>query len=62
MMVHPHRSPEELLVVGGQRFDSFTAAYMHCRQHHDTHADDHYGEPDTDELTAEEDEFEFEVP
>ncbi|RKK07525.1 hypothetical protein BFJ65_g17730 [Fusarium oxysporum f. sp. cepae] len=61
MMVHPHRSPEELLVVGGQRFDSFTAAYMHCRQHHDTHADDHYGEPDTDELTAEEDEFELEI-
>ncbi|KAH7467614.1 hypothetical protein FOMA001_g15238 [Fusarium oxysporum f. sp. matthiolae] len=61
MMVHPHRSPEELLVVGGQRFDSFTAAYMHCRQDHDTHADDHYGEPDTDELTAEEDEFELEI-
>ncbi|KAJ3455288.1 hypothetical protein MRS44_013888 [Fusarium solani] len=61
MMVHPHRSPEELLVVGGQRFDSFTAAYMHCRQHYDTHADDHYGEPDTDELTAEEDEFELEI-
>ncbi|GKU15442.1 unnamed protein product [Fusarium langsethiae] len=34
---------------------------MHCRQHHDTHADDHYGEPDTDELTAEEDEFELEI-
>ncbi|KAJ3506470.1 hypothetical protein NM208_g16071 [Fusarium decemcellulare] len=30
-------------------------------QHHDTHADDHYGEPDTDELTAEEDEFELEI-
>ncbi|KAG7429399.1 ATP-dependent DNA helicase PIF1 [Fusarium oxysporum f. sp. raphani] len=34
---------------------------MHCRQHHDTYADDHYGEPDTDELTAEEDEFELEI-
>ncbi|KAL6405464.1 transposase [Ilyonectria robusta] len=61
MMVHPHRFPEELLVVGGQRFDSFTAGYMRCRQLHDTHADDHYGEPDTDELTAEDDEFEFEA-
>src|SRR3569833_2101834 len=61
MMVHPHRSPEQLLVVGGQRLDSFTAGYMRCRQLHDTHADDHYGEPDTDELTAEDDEFEPEA-
>jgi hypothetical protein len=39
MMVHPHRSPEELLVVSGLRFDSFAAAYKFCReQHRDTHA------------------------
>ncbi|EFY90645.1 ATP-dependent DNA helicase PIF1 [Metarhizium acridum CQMa 102] len=62
MMAHPHRSPEELLTVGGQRFDSFAAAYRFCReQHGDTHADDHYGEPDTNELRAEDDEFELEV-
>ncbi|RYP03315.1 hypothetical protein DL765_010542 [Monosporascus sp. GIB2] len=32
---------------------------MRCRELHDTHADDHYGEPDTEEWTAEEDEFEL---
>ncbi|KAF5133799.1 ATP-dependent DNA helicase PIF1 [Metarhizium anisopliae] len=61
MMAHPHRSPEELYVVGGHRFDSFAAAYKCCREHHDTHPDDHYGEPDTNELRAEDDEFELEV-
>ncbi|EXU94986.1 PIF1-like helicase [Metarhizium robertsii] len=61
MMVHPHRSPHELLVVGGLRFDSFAAAYKCCREHHDTHSDDHYGEPDRNELRAEDDEFELEI-
>ncbi|KAF5128332.1 ATP-dependent DNA helicase pif1 [Metarhizium anisopliae] len=61
MMSHPHRSPHELLVVGGLRFDSFAAAYKCCREHHDTHSDDHYGEPDTNELRAEDDEFEPEI-
>ncbi|KJK85038.1 hypothetical protein H633G_11133 [Metarhizium anisopliae BRIP 53284] len=62
MMAHPHRSPEELLTVGGQQVDSFAAAYRFCReQHRDIHADDHYGEPDTNELRAEDDEFELEV-
>ncbi|TWU71531.1 hypothetical protein ED733_000738 [Metarhizium rileyi] len=61
MMAHPHRSPQELYAVGGQRFDSFAAAYKLCREHHDTHADDHYGEPETNELRAEDDEFELEV-
>ncbi|EFZ03816.2 reverse transcriptase [Metarhizium robertsii ARSEF 23] len=31
------------------------------QEHHDTHADDHYGKPETNELRAEDDEFEFEV-
>ena len=61
MMAHPHRSPEDLYTVGGHRFDSFAAAYKCCREHHDTHSDDHYGEPDTNELRAEDDEFELEV-
>jgi hypothetical protein len=61
MMAHPHRSPEELLTVGEERFDSFAAAYKRCREHHDTHADDYYGEPDTNELRAEDDEFELDV-
>ena len=61
MMVHPHRSPRELLVMDGQRFDSFAAAYKFCRQLHHTHADDHYGDPDAKELRAEDDEFEPEV-
>ncbi|KAF5128359.1 ATP-dependent DNA helicase pif1 [Metarhizium anisopliae] len=61
MMAHPHRSPEDLYTVGGHRFDSFAAAYKCCRERHDTHSDDHYGEPDTNELRAEEDEFELEV-
>ncbi|KID81004.1 ATP-dependent DNA helicase PIF1 [Metarhizium guizhouense ARSEF 977] len=62
MMAHPHRSPEELLTLGGQRFVSFAAAYRVCReQHRDSHADDHYGEIDTNELRAEDDEFEIEV-
>ncbi|OAQ57415.2 ATP-dependent DNA helicase PIF1 [Pochonia chlamydosporia 170] len=61
MMVHPHRSPQELLIVGALRFDSFAAAYKFCREHHGTHADDHYGEPDTNELRAEDDEFELEI-
>ncbi|OWT42329.1 ATP-dependent DNA helicase PIF1 [Pochonia chlamydosporia 170] len=40
----------------------FAAAYRFCReQHRDTHADDHYGEPDANELRAEDDEFELEV-
>ncbi|KAF5132980.1 ATP-dependent DNA helicase PIF1 [Metarhizium anisopliae] len=61
MMAHPHRSPEDLYTVGGHRFDSFAAAYKCCREHHDTHSDDNYGEPDTNELRAEDDEFELEV-
>ncbi|KAF5128364.1 hypothetical protein E5D57_009303 [Metarhizium anisopliae] len=62
IIAHPHRSPEELLTVGGQQVDSFAAAYRFCReQHRDIHADDHYGEPDTNELRAEDDEFELEV-
>ncbi|KAG6992212.1 ATP-dependent DNA helicase pif1 [Fusarium oxysporum f. sp. conglutinans] len=61
MMAHPHRSPRELLVMDGQRFDSFAAAYKFCRQLHHTHADDHYGDPDAKELRAEDDEFEPEA-
>jgi hypothetical protein len=61
MMAHPHRSPEELYAVCGQQFDSFAAAYKFCREHHDAHADDHYGEPEANELRAEDDEFELEV-
>jgi len=61
MMAQPHRSPEELLVVGGQRFDSFTAGCMRCRQFYETYADDYLGEPDPDEMTAEGDEFEPEA-
>ncbi|EXU94568.1 helitron helicase-like domain protein, partial [Metarhizium robertsii] len=61
MMAHPHRSPEDLYTVCGHRFDSFAAAYKCCREHHDTHSDDHYGEPDTNELGAEDDTFELEV-
>ncbi|EXU95533.1 PIF1-like helicase [Metarhizium robertsii] len=61
LMAHPHRSPEDLYTVGGHRFDSVAAAYKCCREHHDTHSDDHYGEPDTNELRAEDDEFELEV-
>ncbi|EXU94892.1 PIF1-like helicase [Metarhizium robertsii] len=61
MMVHTRRSPHELLVVDGLQFDSFAAAYKSCREHHDTHSDDHHGEPATDELRAEEDEFELEI-
>ncbi|EFZ03828.1 ATP-dependent DNA helicase PIF1 [Metarhizium robertsii ARSEF 23] len=60
LMAHPHRSPEDLYTVGGHRFDSVAAAYKCCREHHDTHSDDHYGEPDTNELRAEDDEFELE--
>ncbi|KJK73540.1 hypothetical protein H634G_11211 [Metarhizium anisopliae BRIP 53293] len=60
-MAHPHRSPEDLYTVGGHLFDSFAAAYKCCRERHDTHSDDHYGEPDTNELGAEDDEFELEV-
>ncbi|KAF6527894.1 hypothetical protein HZS61_008196 [Fusarium oxysporum f. sp. conglutinans] len=61
MMAHPHRSPRELLVMDGQRFDSFAAVYKFCRQLHHTHADDHYGDPDAKELRAEDDEFEPEA-
>jgi hypothetical protein len=61
IMVHPHRSPRELLIIDGQRFDSFAAAYKFCRQLHHTHADDHYGDPDAKELRAEDDEFEPEA-
>ena len=61
MMSHPHRSPHELLVVGGLRFDSFAAAYKCCREHYDTHSDDYYGELDTNELRAEDNEFALEV-
>ncbi|KAM4067926.1 ATP-dependent DNA helicase PIF1 [Hirsutella rhossiliensis] len=60
MMVHPHRYPEELLTVGGQRFESFAAAYQYCRQQHHSHEDDHYGEPGAKELRAEDDQFELE--
>ncbi|XP_044720057.1 PIF1-like helicase domain-containing protein [Hirsutella rhossiliensis] len=59
-MVHPHRYPEELLTVGGQRFESFAAAYQYCRQQHHSHEDDHYGEPGAKELRAEDDQFELE--
>lgn len=61
MMAHPHRAPEELLAVDGQRFESFVAAYQCCRQRHHFHEDDHYGEVGTNELQAEDDEFEQEV-
>ncbi|KAK8912376.1 ATP-dependent DNA helicase pif1 [Metarhizium anisopliae] len=61
MMAHPHRSPEELLAVDGQRFESFVTAYQCCRQRHHFHEDDHYGEVGTAELQAEDDEFEQEV-
>ncbi|KAM4055586.1 PIF1-like helicase [Hirsutella rhossiliensis] len=61
MMAHPHRAPEELLAVDGQRFESFVAAYRCCRQRHHFHEDDHYGEVGTNELQAEDDEFEQEV-
>ncbi|OAQ71916.2 ATP-dependent DNA helicase PIF1 [Pochonia chlamydosporia 170] len=61
MMTHPHRSPEELLAVGGQWFEAFVAAYQYCRQRHHFHEDDHYGEVGTSELQAEDDEFEQEV-
>jgi hypothetical protein len=61
MMAHPHRSPEELLAVDGQWFESFFAAYQCCRQRHNFHEDDHYGEVGTSELQAEDDEFEQEV-
>ncbi|EXU95902.1 AAA ATPase, helitron and PIF1-like helicase domain protein [Metarhizium robertsii] len=61
MMAHPHRSPEELLAVDGQWFESFVAAYQCCRQRHHFHEDDHYGEVGTSELQAEHDEFEQEV-
>ena len=60
MMAHPHRSPEELLAVDGQRFESFAAAYQCCRQRHHFHEDDHYGEVGANELQAEDDEFERE--
>ncbi|XP_044714726.1 PIF1-like helicase domain-containing protein [Hirsutella rhossiliensis] len=59
MMAHPHRSPEELLAVDGQRFESFAAAYQCCRQRHHFHEDDHYG-VGANELQAEDDEFERE--
>ena len=61
MMAHPHRSPEELLAVDGQGFESFVAAYQCCRQRHHFHEDDHYGEVGANELQAEDDEFEQEV-
>lgn len=64
MMVHPHRSPEELLALLAmdERWcDSFAAAYKCCREHHDTHAKDHYGELDMKELREEDDEFELDV-
>ncbi|KID83314.1 ATP-dependent DNA helicase PIF1 [Metarhizium guizhouense ARSEF 977] len=61
MMAHPHRSPEELLAVDGQWFESFVAAYQCCRQRHHFHEDDHYGEVGTSELQAEDDESEQEV-
>ncbi|KID80816.1 ATP-dependent DNA helicase PIF1, partial [Metarhizium majus ARSEF 297] len=60
-MVHPYRSPYELLVVDGLQFDSFAAAYKSCREHYDTYSDDYYREPATDELRAEGDEFELEI-
>ncbi|KJZ69873.1 hypothetical protein HIM_10728 [Hirsutella minnesotensis 3608] len=60
MMAHSHRSPEELLAVDGQRFESFAAAYQCCRQRHHLHEDDHYGEVGANELQAEDDEFERE--
>ncbi|KGQ02733.1 DNA repair and recombination protein PIF1 [Beauveria bassiana D1-5] len=37
MMSHPHRSPDELLAVDGQRFESFAAAYQCCQQRHHSH-------------------------
>ncbi|KJK78206.1 hypothetical protein H634G_06379 [Metarhizium anisopliae BRIP 53293] len=61
MMAHPHRSPEELLAVDGQWFESFVAAYQCCRQRHHFHEDDHYGEVGTSDLQAEDDEFEQEA-
>ncbi|EFY94188.2 ATP-dependent DNA helicase PIF1 [Metarhizium robertsii ARSEF 23] len=61
MMAHPHRSPEELLAVDGQWFESFVAVYQCCRQRHHFHEDDHYGEVGKSELQAEDDEFEQEV-
>ncbi|KAM4067367.1 Beta-ketoacyl synthase [Hirsutella rhossiliensis] len=60
MMAHPHRSPEELLAVDGQPFESFAAAYQCCRQRHHFHEDDHYGEVGANELQAEDDEFQRE--
>ncbi|SPJ88955.1 uncharacterized protein FTOL_12850 [Fusarium torulosum] len=61
MVVHLQRSPQELLVMDGQRLDSFAAAYKFCRQLHHTHADDHYGDPDAKGLRAEDDEIEPET-
>ncbi|KAJ2966261.1 hypothetical protein NQ176_g10232 [Zarea fungicola] len=61
MMAHPHRSPDELLTVDGQHFESFMAAYQFCRQRHRSHKDDYYGDVGATELHAEEDEFEQEV-
>ncbi|KAM4067671.1 PIF1-like helicase [Hirsutella rhossiliensis] len=60
MMAHPHRSPEELLAVDGQPFESFAAAYQCCRQRHHFHEDDHYGEVGANDLQAEDDEFQRE--
>ncbi|KAJ2965409.1 hypothetical protein NQ176_g10632 [Zarea fungicola] len=60
MMVHAHRSPEELLAVDRRPFGSFAAAYKSCRERHPSHENDHYGEVGANELLAEDDDFDYE--
>lgn len=43
--------------MGGLRFNSFAATYKCYREHYNTYSDDYYGEPDTNELRAEDNEF-----
>ena len=61
MMAHLHRSPDELLAVDGQRYESFVAAYQCCQQRDHSHKDDYYSDVGTSELHADEDDFEQEV-
>lgn len=47
--------------MGKQRFDSFTTTYKHCKQYHNTHANNYYGEPDTNKLRAKDNKFKLNI-
>ena len=57
---HAHSAPDELFIVDGQHFGSYTDAFQRCLQVHN-HPDDAYGSPDVPDPQAEEDEFQDEI-